>query len=209
MGVIGRDMKSVKVIGISAVSGGGKTAVVRRLVEALGDAVAIHFDDYDGTNVHPADRQRWFADGGDYDAYATPEFIRHLEALKTGQSITHPIGGEAIEPSSYVVVDAPLGRAHSASGRFIDLMVFVDTPLDVAMARRTLRAIERVSESTAAEALRHIQLELSEYEARARPIYEHFQERVRAVSDLIVDGALAIDAVVERILAEIASRWTS
>ena len=53
------------------------------------------------------------------------------------------MGGSAVGPASYVVADAPLGRAHSDSGRFIDLMVFIDTPLDIAMARRTLRDVER------------------------------------------------------------------
>ena len=58
-------MDSVVIIGISAVTGGGKTAVTLRLTEVLEDAVALHFDDYDDTNVHPDDLQRWFADGAD------------------------------------------------------------------------------------------------------------------------------------------------
>ena len=77
-------MNSVVSIGISAVAGGGKTAVTKRLVEVLGDAVSLHFDDYDDTNVHPDDLQRWFAAGADYDAYRTPVFTGHLEALKAG-----------------------------------------------------------------------------------------------------------------------------
>ena len=38
-------MNTVVIIGISAVAGGGKTTVTKRLVEAMGDAVALHFDD--------------------------------------------------------------------------------------------------------------------------------------------------------------------
>ena len=202
-------MKPVKIVGISAVGGGGKTAVSKRLTEVLGDSVRLHFDDYDDTNVHPKDLQRWFADGADYDAYQTPVFTRHLQTLKAGQSICHPIGGTAAGPASYVVADAPLGRAHSDSGRFIDLMVFIDTALDVAMARRTLRDIERAMNCTVDEALQHMKGELSGYEAQARPIYEHFQERIRAGSDLIVDGTLSIDLIVERIRSEMRSRWGS
>ena len=51
-------MDSVVIIGISAVTGGGKTEVTLRLTEVLEDAVALHFDDYDATNVHPDDLQR-------------------------------------------------------------------------------------------------------------------------------------------------------
>ena len=200
-------MNSVKVIGISAVSGGGKTAVTRRLAEVLGDAAALHFDDYDDTNVHPDDHRSWFADGADYDAYELPVFTCHLETLKAGGRVRYPIDGAILGPVRYVVADAPLGREHSASRRFIDLMVFVDTPLDIAMARRILRDVEQATQSTAAENLEHVKGGLTGYEPRARPIYEHFQQRMRAGADFIVDGALGIDRIVDRILSEMDSRW--
>ncbi len=201
-------MGCAAVIGVSAVGGGGKTVVTRRLAHVLGDAAAIHFDDYDDTNVHPPDLQRWFADGADYDAWQTPVFSSHLQSLRDGRSVRHPVTGMTKGPSRYVVADAPLGRAHTDSGRFIDLMVFIDTPLDVAMARRLLRDIDPTARSTAGEALRHIKGELSGYEVRARPIYEHFQERMRAEADLVVDGTLAIDLIVDRIRSEVGSRLT-
>ncbi len=197
-------MSDVRVVGITAVGGGGKTVAARGLAGVLSDAVAIHFDDYEETNVYPADLHRWFADGADYDAYETPLFTRHLRALKAGHRVLYPIGGTVVGPARCVVADAPLGRAHSASGRLIDLLIFIDTPLDVAMARRILRDIE-----LAAEPLRHVMGELAGYEARARPIYEHFQERMRADADLIIAGTPGIDLVVERIRSEVESRWAS
>ena len=59
-------------MGISANTGGGKTAVAKRLAELLQDAVTLCFDDYDDTNIHPQDPQIWLAEGGDYNAYETP-----------------------------------------------------------------------------------------------------------------------------------------
>ena len=202
-------MNPVVIIGISSVTGGGKTAVTLRLTEVLEDAVALHFDDYDDTNVHPDDLQRWFADGADYDAYETPLFTGHLQALKAGRSIHYPIGDVTVVPAKYVVADAPLGRAHSDSGRFIDLMVFIDTPLDVALARRILRDIDRQAGRTTDEALQYVKDELSGYLAQARPLYEEFQERMRASSDVIVDGTLSIDDVVEKIRLEAEARFPS
>ena len=172
-------MDSAVIIGISAVTGGGKTAVTLRLTEVIGDAVAVHFDDYDDTNVHPNDIQGWFAAGADYDAYETPVFTGHLQALKAGSSVRYPIGGAILGPARYVVADAPLGRAHSDLGRFIDLMVFIDTPLDVALARRVLREIDREGDRTPNEAIEYVQGELSGYLAHSRPIYEELQERMR------------------------------
>ncbi len=202
-------MNPVVIIGISAVTGGGKTAVTQRLVGVLEDAVALHFDDYDDSNVHPDDLQHWFAAGADYDAYETPVFTGHLQALKAGRTIRYPIGDVTIAPARYVVADAPLGRAHADSGRFIDLMVFIDTPLDIAMARRVLREIDREEYRTPDEALQYVKDELSGYLAQARPIYEEFQERMRATSDVIVDGTLSIDDVVEKILFEVEARFPS
>lgn len=113
-------MKQVNVIGISAVSGGGKTEVTRVLAAGLGDAIALHFDDYEEPNVHRDDLQQWFVRGADYDEYETPVFISHLKALKAGQSVRHPVVGTTLGPVRYVIADAPLGRAHSASGQHID-----------------------------------------------------------------------------------------
>ena len=47
------------VIGISSVSGGGKTAVAVKLTELLQDAVILSFDDYDENTVHPEDLHAW------------------------------------------------------------------------------------------------------------------------------------------------------
>ena len=69
------------------------------------------------------------------------------------------------------------------------------------MARRILRDIVMVDEP-----LQYVRAELAGYEARAKSIYEYFQERMRADSDLIVDGALGIDLVVHRIRSEVESR---
>ncbi len=199
-------VKQATVIGISSVSGGGKTAVVRRLTKRLCDSVAIHFDDYDDTNRHPDDLQRWFSRGANYDEYDCSVFSRHLQTLKSGRSIRYPANGRTIRPASFVVADAPLGRAHTDSGRFIDLMVFIDTPLDVAMARRIKRGIEQSIGSTANESLEIAKREVSEYEAQAKPIYEHFRDRMRADADLIVNGTLGIDLIVESIVSEIETR---
>ena len=204
---LGCGMDSVVIIGISAVTGGGKTAVTPRLTEVLEDAVALHFDDYDDTNVHPDDLQRWFAAGADYDAYKTPVFTGHLEALKAGRSVHYPVGGALLGPASYVVADAPLGRAHTDSGRFIELMVFIDTPLDVAMARRVLRDTDRVGGRTTGGSLESVKGELSGYLTHARLLYQEFQERMRDTSDVIADGTLSIDAIAKKIRSEIEARF--
>lgn len=51
-------------------------------------------------------------------------------------------------------------------------MVFIDTPLDVAMARRLRRIIGHSSRSPATEILQLVESEIRAYDTRVRPIYE-------------------------------------
>ena len=130
------------VIGISSVSEGGETEVARRLAELLQDAVVLCFDDYDDSNIHSESLQKWLMNGVDYNVWKTSGLTRDLQLLMTGNDIESPDGSK-LSPARYVVFDAPLGRDHSDSGRFIDSMVFIDTSLDVAMAHRLLRDIPK------------------------------------------------------------------
>ena len=86
-------------------------------------------------------------------------------------------------------------------------MVFVDTPLDIAMARRLLRDIDPQAGLTRGEARQYVIDELSGYLDRARPLYREFQVRMRTNSDMIVDGTLSIDDIVEKIRLEAEARF--
>ena len=201
-------MTSIKrsfVIGISSVSGGGKTAVAKKLAELLQDAVTLCFDDYDDTNIHPANLETWLIEGGDYNAWQTPALTRDLQSLTTGNDIASPVDGSKVSPAEYIVFDAPLGRAHHDTGRFIDFMVFIDTPLDVAMARRLLRSIAG-TEAGAKETVKSIEVELSSYLNGARLLYVGFQDRIKPKSDLILDGCKSVDELAGAIHARIPQR---
>jgi uridine kinase len=190
------------VTGISSVSGGGKTAVTQKLVELLKDALTLCFDAYDKTNIHPENLEAWLIEGGDYNAWETPVLTRDLQALTSGYHLTSPLDGSKVSPAEYVVFDAPLGRAHRDTGRFIDLMVFIDTPLDVAMARRLLRDMAN-AETNADEAVKRIGVELSSYLNGARQLYVEFQDRIKVQCDLVLDGCLSVDELAGEILARI------
>ena len=201
-------MTSIKrhfVTGISSVSGGGKTAVTKTLADLLQDAVTVCFDDYDETNIHPQNLEAWLAGGGDYNEWRTPALTRDLQELTTGNHIASPVDGSKVSPAEYVVFDAPLGRAHRDTGRFIDFMVFIDTPLDVAMARRLLRGMANV-EANADETVKGIEVALSSYLNGARLLYVEFQERIKRQCDLVLDGCLSLDELAGEIRARIPQR---
>jgi hypothetical protein len=167
----------------------------------LGDAVTLHFDEYDDTNIHPEDLQEWFRTGADYNAWQTPVLTRALEALTAGEPATSPVDGSEISAAPYIVFDAPLGRAHADSGRFIDLMVFIDAPLDVAMARRLIRDFKDGGVRVA-EGLDGMVRECRGYLDGARPLYVKMKERHTPTCDLILDGCLSVDELAAAIVGK-------
>ena len=175
------------VIGISAVSGGGKTRVASDLARSVVNASAVYFDDFDDTTEHPPDLRKWLADGGDYNAWQAPVLAEHLGKLKTGKTV-----GPDGSPLRHIVFDAPLGRAHAATGNFIDHMVFLDTPLDIALARRLLR--DGWTDDTKGHLRRYLDW--------TKELFTHHIEQVAATADLVLDGTLPADVLVERIIAE-------
>jgi thymidylate kinase len=87
----------------------------------------------------------------------------------------------------------------------IDLLVFVDTPLDVAMARRIIRDHSVVAQETAAAVLDRLRAELAHYLEKARYPYLN-TDRHKSGSDLVLDGCRSLQElrnnILERIRAE-------
>ncbi len=205
--------KGAFVIGISAVSGGGKTALTLKLAEMLDDAVTIHFDDYDDldyddlelTNVHPESLREWFDAGADYDVYKTPGITKHLRSLKSGDSVVSVVDGSTIGPARYVVADAPLGRAHADSGRYIDYMVFIDTAPEVAMARRLLRNLDRAGDEGLDEYLGDLRSDLTSFLNGTPKGYFTFSKQIAETSDLVLNGQLSLDELAQEVLENLGS----
>ncbi|MDA3835790.1 MAG: hypothetical protein PF495_20655 [Spirochaetales bacterium] len=91
--------------------------------------------------------------------------------------------------------DAPLGKAHDESGRYIDFMVFIDTPLDVAMARRFLRDYLSDPSQDAECVVQGLKQELLGYLQEGRLPYLEMDRTVKPTSDFVVDGCLPIDEI--------------
>ena len=121
-----------------------------------------------------------------------------MKELKTGKSIRHSVVGTTLGPACRAKAVATSGQAHSASGKYVDLMGLIDTLLDVGMARRFRRAIR----SPADEAVHLVKNKIYAYEMRARHIYEHFRDRLTTDTDTKVDEKLNIGSTVEAICSE-------
>lgn len=183
---------------ISAPSGGGKTTIVQQLIQRVPNSVALYFDDYDerveGANLHPVDLQQWLAAGTDYNAWQMPGLLRDLQQLKSGQPLS-PQRGAILSAPAFVWLDAAFGRANASLRPYIDFMVFIDTPLDVAMARRIQRDYADPTRETAHTQLAQLHATTTAYLTWARAAYLELSRQVKPRSDLVLDGCFAVDVL--------------
>ena len=193
------------VICIAGALAGGKTTLVHALAEKLGGAAVLLFDDYDAFAEWPANTNEWIAQGADPSRIRVPRLLQDLESLLDGRPVRHPIDGRTISPSPIVLLEDPTGRTRPEIRKLIDLVLFVDLPIDLSVLRMTRRAlglapsttVEDLSGLTAADLQGRIAAALQwldNYEAR-RTMYTTLAEPVRASADVILDGAQPVESV--------------
>lgn len=165
-----------QVIAVSGAAGCGKSTLVRELAKAIGDSVVIHFDRY--PVQLPEDMPAWLADGADFDRWSIPGLDEDL--------------AEARQGDRPVVFEAPLGRRHLKTGAHIDFLVFIEVPLEIALARLVRRELAGESVNLAEY--------IDAYESVARDVYREQLRQVAPDADLIVDGRSDVDTNVSVVL---------
>ncbi|MEZ4712590.1 MAG: hypothetical protein R3A44_35710 [Caldilineaceae bacterium] len=185
-------MKKPCVIAINAVSGGGKTALARLVQKSLPASALFCFDDFDDTNIYPDDFYEWSQRGGN---------PLEIDCPGMGEAVAMVLDQKVVQ---YVVLDCPLGRDHPRFASIINLSVFIDTPLDVAMARRLLRDYTSTPATCAAEKLKQLRAEMAHYLEKARyPYLDAYKHK--ETSDLVLDGWRPLEELCNQVLAKIMS----
>ena len=192
------------IVCLSSPSGGGKTAITQRLGQLYPKSVTLYFDEYDdsseGANIHPASLEQWQRDGRDYNAWQMPGLLRDLAFLRKGQPIRSPTTQALLAPQPVVFLDNAFGRANSTLRPYCDFMVYIDTPLDVAMARRIQRDYFGANPLDTQSTLDQIHAMTAGYLTWAREAYLDQERQVKPLCDLVVDGCLPVDVLARQIL---------
>lgn len=170
----------MKTIAIAAVTAGGKTTVVNALKERLPNAQSLHFDDYsfDGP---VQDFARWVRQGANYHVWDLAPLKRDILAIRQR--------GDC----DWLILDYPFAYCHKEIAPFIDCAIFIDTPLDIAMARRILRDMRTATGD-------EIRREMERYLSRSRIAYAQMHKDILPSSDHIVDGALELPDKIDAIM---------
>lgn len=105
-------------------------------------------------------------------------------------------------PTPIIVVEEPFGRSRPELGTLIDFVAVLDTPLEVALARRLLRELRCGEKSERGNlSSRHIKF-LEEYlEKGVRDLYVAVQRLAVKRADVVLDGLLAPDDLADKIIS--------
>jgi uridine kinase len=187
------------IVAVAGPIGAGKTTLVHALAQALDGASTVHFDHYEiATRKSPAELARWLAAGADFSELRAPGLRAALQALKRGESVVDPVTGKTIFPGKRLILEMPLGRTHAETSDLIDLVIWLDTPLDVALARKlqafiALALAEKNEDPV--EFLRWLDAYLGQYLEQVRDILKIQEHKVAASADIALNGMLGPTAL--------------
>lgn len=174
---------SMKIVAIAAVTAGGKTTTINELKKRFPKVKSLHFDDY-SFEGEVEDFHSWVLNGADYNIWNLKPLEEDILKIKAS--------GE----SDYLLLDYPFAYRHDLISKYIDYAIFIDTPLDIAMARRVLRDMKDASAD-------EIRTEMEVYLKYARVAYIQMLKDILPSSDHVIDGAKELEEIVNEIAVHI------
>jgi uridine kinase len=195
------------VIGVAGGSGSGKTTVVRRILEALGDSrvPVLEHDRYyrDRNDLRLEERAALNYDHP--DSLETDLMVRHVHELRAGRPVQAPVydfarharkeDTETIAAGRAVIVEGILIYTDPDLRKLMDVKVFVDTDDDTRFIRRLQRDI--------AERGRTVESVIDQYLGTVKPMHLEFVEPSKRYADIIIPqgghNTVAIDMLLRLI----------
>lgn len=178
------------VIGVAGGSGSGKTTVVRRIIESIGDdqVTVIEHDRYyrDRNDLRLEERAALNYDHP--DSLETDLMVRHLNELRAGRAVEIPAYDfarharqpitETALPRKAIIVEGILIYADADLRKLMDVKVFVDADDDTRFIRRLQRDI--------AERGRTVSSVIEQYLGTVKPMHLEFVEPSKRYADIII-----------------------
>jgi uridine kinase len=178
------------VIGVAGGSGSGKTTVVRRIVESLGNdqVTVLEHDRYyrDRSDLRLEERAAMNYDHP--DSLETDLMVRHLQALRSGSAVEVPVydfaryarvaATDLAQPRRAIIVEGILIFTDAPLRSLLDVKVFVDADDDIRFIRRLRRDV--------AERGRTMDSVVEQYLNTVKPMHLDFVEPSKRYADIIV-----------------------
>jgi uridine kinase len=189
------------VIGVAGGSGSGKTTVVRRIMDSLGDVpvTVLEHDRYYRDRLDLRFAERTALNYDHPDSLETDLLVQHVRELRAGRTIEVPLYdfaryarkavSETVPPQRVIIIEGILIFTDAELRRLMDVKVFVDTDDDTRFIRRLQRDLS--------ERGRTVQSVIEQYFATVKPMHLEFVEPSKRYADIILPqgghNAVAID----------------
>src|SRR6185295_17158776 len=201
------------VIGVAGGSGSGKTTVVRRIIESIGNdqVTVLEHDRYyrDRNDLRLEERAALNYDHP--DSLETDLLVRHLHELRAGRAVELPTYDFArharqsatvpVSPRKAIIVEGILVFTDAALRDLMDVKVFVDADDDIRFIRRLRRDLT--------ERGRTLESVIDQYESTVKPMHLEFVEPTKRYADLIVPQGGNNDVAIGLLLSLIRSLTAS
>ena len=176
---------TAEVIAICGAPGAGKTSVCQSLAGQL-DAEIISMDvDAAYTTMSPAQLSDWVDAGADYNIFALPELAEELAGRDVG----------------VVLFESHFGRPHRQTGQYISQQIYLQLPLELALARQLEKICTDFIGSGVAEMeqLHWFKGFLQAYQNMLAPLLVAQSEHLAANADLVIDASRPLGMVVSEV----------
>lgn len=191
------------VVGVAGGSGSGKTTVVQRIIERIGEdeILLLQHDSYYRDLSHMSFEDRAKQNFDHPAALETELMIRHVQALLDGYSVDIPqydyanhVRADAsvkVTPRRVILIDGILIFCERDLRAMMDIRLYVDTDHDVRLLRRIKRDIIQRGRS--------LENVLHQYEHYVRPMHFDFVEPSKRYADIIIphggENVIALEMV--------------
>ena len=198
-------------ITVAGTAASGKSTLSQELEKVIGDATALKFDDYfEFLSGWPKDIRKWLDEGANFQNWKNDRLVEDIKSLLNGQNITYPLTNEPRHPCKFIFVEDPSGREREEMKEFVDFVLYIDLPNDIAYMRGLDRWLNKeiTKEDGSKQKIRDIKPEelmneivnyVKLYVSHYRDLYISACEVVKKDVDLIIDGTKSTQEQVEQV----------
>ena len=193
------------VIGIAGGTGSGKSTFTNRLKDALGDNIAVLYHDnyYNAQDDIPFE-ERKKVNYDSPDSLETDLLIKHVKALKRGESVECPTYDYTkhnrsketvvVEPRKVLIIEGILALENEELRELMDIKIFVEADADERILRRVVRDVN--------ERGRDVEDIARQYLDTVKPMHYIHVEPTKYMADLVINSGMndvAFDIVQSKI----------
>ena len=181
------------VIGIAGGTGSGKSTFTNRLKDALGDNIAVLYHDnyYNAQDDIPFE-ERKKVNYDSPDSVETDLLIKHVKALKRGESVECPTYDYTkhnrsketvvVEPRKVLIIEGILALENEELRELMDIKIFVEADADERILRRVVRDVN--------ERGRDVEDIARQYLDTVKPMHYIHVEPTKYMADLVINSGM-------------------